>query len=60
MKFPEKTLLILGSEGKGIQPLLLKKCDLHVNIPMLGKIDSLNVSQAAAVFLNSYRQQFWS
>ena len=60
MQFPEKTLLILGSEGKGIQPLLLKNCDLHVNIPMLGKIDSLNVSQAAAVFLNSYRQQFWS
>ena len=60
MQFPEKTLLILGSEGKGVQPLLLKKCNLHVNIPMLGKIDSLNVSQAAAVFLNSYRQQFWS
>jgi 23S rRNA (guanosine2251-2'-O)-methyltransferase len=58
MKFPEKTLLILGSEGKGIQPLLLKKCDLHVNIPMLGKIDSLNLSQAADAFLNSYRQQF--
>lgn len=53
--FPEKTLLILGSEGDGIQPLIKKKADYHVSIPMLGKIDSLNVSQAAAVLLNSYR-----
>jgi len=52
--FPEKTLLIVGSEGKGVQPILLKKCDLLVSIPMMGKIDSLNVSQATAVFLNSY------
>lgn len=55
-QFPSKTLLILGSEGRGIQPLLSKKSDFHVRIPMLGNIDSLNVSQAAAVFLNSYRK----
>lgn len=59
-KFPEKTLLILGSEGKGIQPLLSKKSDFHVSIPMLGKIDSLNVSQAAAVFLSSYQRSLAS
>jgi len=53
--FPEKTLLMMGSEGKGIQPLLSKKCDHHVYIPMLGNLDSLNVSQATAVLLNSYR-----
>ncbi len=56
--FPEKTLLIMGSEGKGIQPILSKKCDFHVFIPMLGKIDSLNVSQATAVLLNSYRKHY--
>ncbi|NGX47757.1 MAG: putative TrmH family tRNA/rRNA methyltransferase [Chlamydiae bacterium] len=56
--FPEKTLLIMGSEGKGIQPILSKKCDFHVSIPMLGKIDSLNVSQATAVLLNSYRKHY--
>jgi len=55
-QFPNKTLLILGSEGKGIQPLLSKNCDFHVLIPMLGKIDSLNVSQAAAVFLSNYQK----
>jgi 23S rRNA (guanosine2251-2'-O)-methyltransferase len=54
--FPEKTLIVMGSEGKGVQPLISKKCDHHVYIPMLGNIDSLNVSQAAAVFLNSYQR----
>ena len=50
--FPEKTLLIMGSEGKGVQPLIHKLCDFHVTIPMSGQIDSLNVSQATAVFLS--------
>lgn len=56
--FPEKTLLILGSEGEGVQQILSKNSDFHVSIPMLGKIDSLNVSQASAVFLSHYRKQF--
>jgi len=50
--YPEKTLFILGSEGKGVRSQLLKKCDHHLYIPMKGKIDSLNVSNAAAVFLS--------
>lgn len=54
--FPEKTVLVMGSEGKGVQPLLKKCADFHVKIPMLGQIDSLNVSQATAVILSSYRQ----
>ncbi len=56
-EFPDKTLLILGSEGKGVQKLLSKNADFHVYIPMLGKIDSLNVSQATAVLLSKYREQ---
>lgn len=52
--FPEKTLLILGSEGKGVQPLLVKLSEVELMIPMKGVIDSLNVSQAAAVFLSQY------
>jgi len=55
--FPERTLLILGSEGEGIQPLLKKRSDVILKIPMYGKIDSLNVSQAASVFLYAYRAQ---
>jgi 23S rRNA (guanosine2251-2'-O)-methyltransferase len=57
-EFPEKTLLILGSEREGVQQLLSKNSDFHVFIPMLGRIDSLNVSQASAVFLSHYRKYF--
>ncbi|NGX57805.1 MAG: 23S rRNA (guanosine-2'-O-)-methyltransferase RlmB, partial [Chlamydiae bacterium] len=51
-EFPSHTLLILGSEGKGVQPLISKRADFKVYIPMHGQIDSLNVSQATAVFLS--------
>ncbi len=55
-EFPEKTLLIMGSEGTGVQPLLVKKADQKIYIPMKGRIDSLNVSQAAAVILSRWAQ----
>ena len=53
--FPEKTLLIMGSEGKGLRDLVSKSADYKVYIPMFGNIDSLNVSQATAVFLSFSR-----
>ena len=43
--------LVLGSEGKGLRRLVKQKCDYLVHLPMLGKIDSLNVSVAAGVLL---------
>lgn len=43
--------LVVGSEGKGISRLLKEKCDFLVNIPMLGKTESLNASVAAAVIM---------
>ena len=54
-EYPNKTLLILGSEGKGVQNILSKKSDFHVYIPMSGQIDSLNVSQAAAIFIMQHQ-----
>ena len=42
--------LVLGSEGKGLRPLISKKCDKVLSIPLLGKITSLNVAAAASVF----------
>ncbi|KPK32664.1 MAG: hypothetical protein AMS24_03545 [Chlamydiae bacterium SM23_39] len=51
MDFFEKFVVILGSEERGIKSLYKKLADFLVKIPLLGKIDSLNVSQAAAVIL---------
>lgn len=43
--------LVLGGEGEGIRPGVLGACDDRIRIPMLGKVQSLNVSAAAAVTL---------
>jgi len=43
--------LVMGGEEKGLRPLVRKKCDLMVRIPMLGNVQSLNVSVAAGVIL---------
>ena len=43
--------LILGSEGEGISEEYLKKSDAALKIPMLGDVDSLNVSVAAGVLM---------
>jgi len=41
--------LVLGSEAKGIRPLLKKKCDFLITIPMAGHFDSFNVAVAAGI-----------
>lgn len=43
--------LVVGSEEKGVRPLVQKNCDFLVSIPQQGRIDSLNVSVAGAVAL---------
>lgn len=49
--------IVLGSEGSGLHRLVAENCDMLVNIPMYGKIDSLNVSVAAGVILFEARRQ---
>jgi 23S rRNA (guanosine2251-2'-O)-methyltransferase len=59
MKFDMNLGLVIGSEGKGIRPLVLKKCDHTISIPMKGKISSLNAAIAGAVILfEILRQRF--
>ena len=43
--------VVIGSEGKGMSRLVKESCDFNVNIPMAGKMASLNASNAAAIVL---------
>ena len=49
--------LVLGSEGEGLRPLVARTCDILVTIPMAGRIGSLNVAAAAAVFCYEVARQ---
>lgn len=49
--FRKPTVLVMGAEDMGISPAVLKLCDEQLAIPMIGHIESLNVSAAAAVLL---------
>jgi len=52
--------LVIGSEGKGIRPLVKKKCDFLVHIPLRGEISSLNASAAGAIALYEIvRQRYY-
>ena len=57
-KFEMPIALLIGSEGKGIRPLLKKTCDFILSIPMVSSISSLNASAAGAVvFYEVLRQK---
>ncbi len=49
--------IVLGAEGSGVSHIVKTKCDFTVSIPMLGNVNSLNVSCAAAVILNEVAKQ---
>ena len=50
-------VFVLGAEGRGLRPRVRSSCDQEVSIPLGGRIDSLNVSTAAAVLLFEARRQ---
>lgn len=50
-KYPNKSVLVLGSEGFGIKQKVKEQCDILVKIPLKGKINSLNVSVAGGILL---------
>ena len=49
--FKQPTVIVMGSEGKGISDSVMKLCDAKVKIPMHGEIESLNVSIATSIIL---------
>ncbi|HEY7713426.1 MAG TPA: 23S rRNA (guanosine(2251)-2'-O)-methyltransferase RlmB [Candidatus Binatia bacterium] len=55
--YPARLAIVVGSEGLGIRPINLRECDFAVSIPMAGKVRSLNVSVAGAVFLYELLRQ---
>jgi 23S rRNA (guanosine2251-2'-O)-methyltransferase len=57
INFNEPCAIIMGSEDKGIQPVLYKACDNRFKIPMKKDFESLNVSVAAGIILYEAMKQ---
>ena len=58
LKFEKKSVLVFGSEGKGIRDLIKKECDIFVKLKIKDvsqfEIDSLNVSNATSIALHEF------
>ncbi len=50
-------VLVMGAEDRGLRPNVRKRCDWLLSLPMLGAVESLNVSVATGVFLYEIRRQ---
>lgn len=49
--------IVMGAEGKGLHDLVRRKCDMLVSIPMMGSVNSLNVSVAGAIVMYEVQRQ---
>lgn len=56
-KYIEKTALVVGTEATGLSEIWRNNATQNINIPMQGKIDSMNVSVAAAILLFEAKRQ---
>ena len=57
LKYDFPVALIIGNEGDGISPLIIKRADFNVKIPMTGHVNSLNASVAAGIFISYIRSK---
>lgn len=57
VSFAESCAIIMGSEGRGINPSVIKLADARAKLPLLGEIESLNVSVACGAFLYEVLRQ---
>jgi len=55
--FKRPIALVMGAEGEGMRQLTAKTCDELVRIPMVGAVESLNVSVASGVCLYEVLRQ---
>ncbi|MFN7243716.1 MAG: redoxin family protein, partial [Dietzia cercidiphylli] len=51
------TVVVVGSEGKGLSRLVRENCDSILSIPISGGVESLNASVAAGVVLSEFARQ---
>ena len=51
INFTGPTVIVMGTEGKGLRQLIMKNCDQLAQIPMIGNVESLNVSVATGIAL---------
>ena len=52
-----KVCLVVGSEGRGVSRLVKEECDYLVEIPMWGKVNSLNASVSCGILIYEIRRQ---
>ena len=55
--FRQATLVLIGNEGRGIQPILQALCTQFVQIPMLGRVNSLNAAVSAGILFYEILRQ---
>jgi 23S rRNA (guanosine2251-2'-O)-methyltransferase len=58
LEYATDIAVVVGSEGGGMRPLVKKKCDFLLSVPMQGKIDSMNVSVAAGIIVYEISRKF--
>lgn len=51
INYSGKIAIVIGNEGKGMSDIVKKSCDFVVNIPMYGKVNSLNASVSAGILI---------
>jgi 23S rRNA (guanosine2251-2'-O)-methyltransferase len=49
---PSRPGIVVGGEGEGLRPLVLRTCDFQVSIPMAAGVESLNVGVAVGIALH--------
>ena len=48
---PRRPAVVVGGEGEGLRPLVVRHCDFTVTVPMAPRVESLNVSVATGIAL---------
>ena len=57
MDLPTRCVLVLGAEGEGLRPGVATSCDYMARLPMSGQMESLNVSNAAAIAMYEWQRR---